>query len=197
MVGDASWARENVFSSILRLMREDGVLSSFSGLTAMLAKQVPYTMAKQVSFDLVAAQLYAVAAHLAVSKESAKLPVSLSAAFLASILACLASQPGDMILTATYQGKGAHGHVHEHVHSSDCAHGGVVGDKVDGFSSVGSISSKGFGSIVAGIYRQHGLAGFYLGVQARLAHVASIITSQLVVYDLLKIALGLPLTGSH
>ncbi len=40
MVGDASWAKENTVSAIARMMREDGVLSSFGGLSAMLSKQV-------------------------------------------------------------------------------------------------------------------------------------------------------------
>jgi solute carrier family 25 phosphate transporter 3 len=177
-----------VVSSIVRLMREDGVLSSFSGLPAMLSKQIPYTMGKQVSFDLIAQVLYAVAAHMAVSHNDAKWPISVGAAFLASIVACLSSQPGDMILTATYKGgHGGHG-----------GHGSAGSAESDaGGSAGGSADSKDFGTIVAGIYRQHGLGGFYLGLQARLAHVASIITSQLVVYDLIKMALGLPVTGSH
>jgi len=165
MVGDAAWAKENVVSSILRLVKEDGLLASFGGLPAMLSKQIPYTMGKQVSFDLIAQLLYVVAAHMAITKADAKLGISVGAAFLASIVACISSQPGDMILTATYKGN--------------------RGD------------SKSFGAIVAGIYRQHGLRGFYLGLQARLAHVAAIITSQLVVYDMIKMALGLPVTGSH
>ena len=40
MVGESDWAKENVVSSIVRLIREDGVLSSFRGLNAMLSKQV-------------------------------------------------------------------------------------------------------------------------------------------------------------
>lgn len=40
MVGDKSWAKENVVSGIVRLVRENGVFASFGGLPAMLAKQV-------------------------------------------------------------------------------------------------------------------------------------------------------------
>lgn len=40
MVGDQSWAKENVVSGILRLVRENGLFSTFGGLPAMLAKQV-------------------------------------------------------------------------------------------------------------------------------------------------------------
>eukprot|EP01032_Pedospumella_encystans_P015584 gene15584-17812_t len=243
MVNDPTWAQENVISSIVRLIREDGVFSSFSGLPAMLSKQIPYTMGKQVSFDLIAQLLYVLAAYLAVSAADAKWAISLGAAFLASIVACLTSQPGDMILTATYKGAGHSGHgdhsgpsvresaqkVHE-THVAPAIQPGVVlwedavapssvSDNVSDVSSDVSVnpstpthmpldkpsvtqattaaSSKQFSTVVSSIYRQHGLGGFYLGLGARLAHVASIITSQLVVYDLIKMALGLPVTGSH
>ena len=41
MVGDETWAKENVVTGITRLVRENGLLSTFGGLPAMLAKQVP------------------------------------------------------------------------------------------------------------------------------------------------------------
>jgi solute carrier family 25 phosphate transporter 3 len=41
-----------------------------------------------------------------------------------------------------------------------------------------------------------GIEGLFAGYSARLAHVASIVTSQLVVYDVLKQMLGLPATGA-
>lgn len=195
MVGDPSWAKENVVSGIVRLMREDGVLSSFSGMPAMLSKQIPYTMGKQVSFDLIAQLLYAVAAQQAISKSDAKWAISLAAAFLASLVACLSSQPGDMILTATYQA-GAHG--------THGAHTAVAGsepcdniNKICNQDSNTGSRSKQLSAVVRAIYREHGVGGFFFGLQARLAHVASIITSQLVVYDLIKMVLGLPVTGSH
>ena len=40
MAGDQTWARENVLSGIARLVRENGIFSTFGGLPAMLAKQV-------------------------------------------------------------------------------------------------------------------------------------------------------------
>mmetsp|Transcript_1525 Transcript_1525/g.2523 ORF Transcript_1525/g.2523 Transcript_1525/m.2523 type:complete len:339 (+) Transcript_1525:131-1147(+) len=163
MVGDADWAHETTISSIARLVREDGLFDSFSGLNAMLSKQVPYTMGKQVSFDFITKLLYAVSATFALSKEDCKWVISVASAFLASILACVFSQPGDMILTETYKGHG---------------------------------STHSFRSIVQEIQDHHGPGGFFLGLKARLAHVASIITSQLVIYDLVKMALGLPITGS-
>lgn len=164
MVGESSWSKENLISGLTRLVREDGLLASFKGLSAMLSKQVPYTMGKQVSFDLITKILYGIVLKLSLNPTDLKWIISTLSAFLASIFACLSSQPGDMILTETYKGKG---------------------------------SDRSFSTIIKNIFKAHGLGGFYIGTSARLAHVASIITSQLVLYDIIKAALGLPITGSH
>jgi solute carrier family 25 phosphate transporter 3 len=138
-------------------------------------------MGKQVSFDIISNLLFLFAARVlppTLEKHHKQLFVSLGSAFLASVVACLFSQPGDMILTATYNAQGGgHGH----------------GDA----RSALEVTDASFAAIVRSIYQRHGLAGFFLGVQARLVHVASIITVQLVIYDALKAALGLPVTGSH
>lgn len=163
MVGDKSWVNENLVSGLIRLIRENGFLSILSSFPAMISKQVPYTMSKQVSFDIISGIFYSMALKMHLDNDDMKWPISIASAFFASILACLGSQPGDMILTSTYEGHG----------------------------------NKDILSVVKSIYSKHGLGGFYLGLQARLVHVASIITSQLVLYDVIKMILGLPATGSH
>lgn len=40
MVGELSWAGENVVTGLIRLVREEGPFASFAGLGAMLSKQV-------------------------------------------------------------------------------------------------------------------------------------------------------------
>jgi solute carrier family 25 phosphate transporter 3 len=90
--------------------------------------------------------------------------VSVLSAFVASIFACISSQPGDMILTETY--KNANG-------------------------------ASFFGVIMHIFNTKGGVSGFFTGTGARIVHVSSIITSQLVIYDIVKQALGLPATGSH
>lgn len=163
MVGEPSWAKENLISAMARLISEEGILPTFSVLPAMLTKQVPYTMGKQVSFDLFANFFRAVLTRVQyLDGVDLKWIVSFLSAFSASIIACLSSQPGDMILTASYQG-----------------------------------TKQSLFSLIGNLYRQRGLLGFFLGLQARLVHVASIITSQLVLYDIVKLSLGLPVTGSH
>jgi len=147
-----------------RLIKEGGLASTFSGLAAMLAKQVPYTLAKQVSFDVVATMLYLWAANAGFSLADVKWVISFAAAGTAAVLACVFSQPGDMVLTQTYKSKG--------VGKSTC-------------------------DIVADIYKQGGVSGFFVGTRARLVHVVAIITSQLMIYDIVKQSVGLPATGSH
>lgn len=163
MVGDPAYVKDNMLTAFARLAKDHGILSTFKGLPAMLSKQIPYTMSKQVTFDIFAALLYSATSKLKVKPEDLKWLISVGSAFLASILSCLFSQPGDMILTATFQDK----------------------------------QHRSFTRIIRDIHAKHGLGGFFLGTQARLAHVASIITSQLVIYDIVKLALGLPATGSH
>lgn len=148
-------------------------MASFSGLWAMLAKQVPYTFGKQCSFDLFAGILYSVFHTLqerfsSLTDASIKWAVSVLAAFMASIIACILSQPGDMILTETYRPKGKK----------------ETGD-------------RSFADVVAKINSKGGLSSFFTGTGARIVHVGLIITSQLVIYDVVKQLLGLPATGSH
>jgi solute carrier family 25 phosphate transporter 3 len=94
-----------------------------------------------------------------------KLLVSVCAAFIASLFACMFSQPGDMILTETYKKDEAPG--------------------------------RTFFDVVAAIHSRGGVGEFFRGTGARIVHVGMIITSQLVIYDVVKQALGLAATGSH
>ncbi|KAL3940861.1 MAG: hypothetical protein SGARI_000813 [Bacillariaceae sp.] len=54
-----------------------------------------------------------------------------------------------------------------------------------------------FPDVVRSIYKKGGVPQFFVGTKARIVHVGMIITSQLVVYDIVKQLLGLPATGSH
>lgn len=165
MVTDASWKNEDIMSGIPRLLREGGVMTTFAGLPAMLSKQIPYTISKQVFFDMIAALFYYLSRVLNISKsETVIWFISLASAFCTSLVSCIGSQPGDMILTMTYNNKD---------------------------------NNKGIRSIVKSIYRRHGLKGFFLGLDARILHVISIVTSQLMLYDIIKVSMGLGMTGSR
>ncbi len=189
MVTDASFEGIGLLRGLGKLVDEAGLVQTLTvGLGAMLAKQVPYTFGKQVSFDVVAKFLYGILNNpsqstatfaetisKSVSPEFIKWTVSVLSAMVASVMACLMSQPGDVILTETYKG------------------GEGDATKKRGLAEVSStIYSRNSDDGVA-----LALTGFFTGLQARFVHVGMIITSQLVIYDLVKQLLGLPATGSH
>jgi len=107
LVADPGYATGSV-DALLKLSSEKGPLASFEGFPAMCAKQVPYTMGKQVSFD-VACECVRSVFRMASGGE---VPPALDqlvpcvAALPAAVLACLLSHPGDMILTEYYKGGG-------------------------------------------------------------------------------------------
>jgi solute carrier family 25 (mitochondrial phosphate transporter), member 3 len=179
IVTDPAYAQLGLFTGLPKMLRDEGLFSSFGGLWAMLAKQIPYTLGKQVSFDVFAGMLYAFFHSMQdtmspiISESQVKWAVSISAAFMASIIACIFSQPGDMILTETYK----------------------KGSVVTKGSTVPK--ERSFGDVIRSLYAVNGLATFFTGTGARIVHVGLIITSQLVIYDVVKQFLGLPATGSH
>lgn len=125
-----------------------------------------------------------------VSPEFVKWAVSVLAAMVASVMACLLSQPGDVILTETYKGGEGDDDVKQSANSKGLASSQTQKRNISEISS--SIYSRqgDKGPI-------YGLSGFFTGLQARFVHVGVIITSQLVIYDLVKQLLGLPATGAH
>jgi hypothetical protein len=88
---------------------------------------------------------------------------TLAAAALAAILSTLASQPGDAIL-------------------SEVSKGGACGEGGEGSED------RSIGAVV----QRLGAAGLARGLQARTVHVGLIVTVQLVLYDTLKHAFGVP-----
>jgi len=166
LVADPEYA-PGALGALLRMSREKGVLASLSGFPAMCAKQVPYTMGKQVSFDFLCSLAASCLAWLLGGGRDDALVAKLApiaAALPAAVCAAVLSHPGDSLLTAYYKGE----------HASDS-----------------------LGESVRRVLRERGVAGLFVGLQARLLHVIGIIWVQLVMYDRLKVALGLPATGGH
>ena len=133
----------------------------------MLLKQVPYTMAKQVTFDTVTSLFHTFLAassfQSTLSQRDESLIIPLSSAFFASVVACIISHPGDVLLTETYRNRSKH---------------------------------REFFRLISDKYSERGMHAFFVGLSARLFHVGAIITSQLVLYDYMKQVLGLPPTGT-
>lgn len=174
MVADAEYSNDNTITAVARTVKSEGLFSLFSGLSAMVSKQIPYTTVKQVSFDLIAAALYLLLQtkfKISTPTSTMSWMISFSAAFITSILSCLASQPGDMIMTTICQQR------------NSC--NGEQEKKGD----VGAIAA------IAAIYGKHGIPGFFIGTKARLFHIVTIVTTQLIIYDIIKQAMGLTPTG--
>jgi hypothetical protein len=157
----------------LKLYQEEGIQGAFSGLPAMLLKQVPYTVTKQCTFDLLCATGFAAlaaqasraaaaaasaatatgggvgcAAAVATVGMQSHTAVVLAAAAVSSVVSALASQPGDVLLTAHYKDVGPHK------------------------ASLRSLVQGG-----------GGVGALFAGTKARLLHVGLLNTVQLVVYD--------------
>jgi solute carrier family 25 (mitochondrial phosphate transporter), member 3 len=196
IVTDPAYADKGLLSGLPKMLREEGLWTSFGGIWAMLAKQIPYTLGKQVSFDVFAGMLYAFFHSIqdtmssAITDTQIKWAVSISAAFMASIVACIFSQPGDMILTETYK-KGKHS-----VSSSNMSRR-IATKRGTATVAASAKQERSFTDVIRTIYAKNGLATFFTGTGARIVHVGLIITSQLVIYDVVKQLLGLPATGSH
>mmetsp|Transcript_5969 Transcript_5969/g.11281 ORF Transcript_5969/g.11281 Transcript_5969/m.11281 type:complete len:439 (-) Transcript_5969:63-1379(-) len=180
--------KDDLLVSLKEMIHKEGISTSlFYGYNTMLLKQVPYTMTKQVSFDVFATTLcqcttqYNILSPLLIpfdvegSTQQAKFFCTTTAAFLASILACMSSQPGDVLLTKIYNNK----------------------DKGQYYTAKSTTTSCGNCiSMLQNMYSEEGFQGLFAGMSARFAHVAIIVISQLLLYDYLKQLLGLPPTVS-
>ncbi|GKZ01164.1 hypothetical protein MPSEU_001067800 [Mayamaea pseudoterrestris] len=101
IVSEREYANNGWVDGTRRMVNKEGTGFLGKGLAAMILKQVPYTMTKNVSFDFFAMRFYATLIQVGVPLTPAvKFCVPLFAAACASILSCVSSQPGDMLLSA-------------------------------------------------------------------------------------------------
>jgi len=164
MVADPDYA-PNAAAALGRISREKGPFGSLGGFPAMAAKQVPYTMGKQVSFDFLCTLAVYLLRRSGVPATLAARLAPMVAALPAAVLAAVLSHPGDVLLTEFYKGGS------------------------DGEQSSSLLES------LRSVVRKRGVGGLFVGLQARLVHVIGIIWVQLIMYDSIKQGLGLPATG--
>ena len=101
IVSERRYAVNGWVAGTRQMLRTEGTGFLSKGLAAMIFKQVPYTMTKNVSFDFFAMRFYAALVRLGTQLTPAvKICVPLLAAVCSSILSCISSQPGDMLLSA-------------------------------------------------------------------------------------------------
>lgn len=85
----------------MKMLKYEGVGGLWKGMSAMMSKQVPYTVTKNVSFDFFTTMAYnAVKSSGQILTANMKFTIPLVSAMIASVLSCISSQPGDMLLSA-------------------------------------------------------------------------------------------------
>ncbi|KAL7580800.1 hypothetical protein ACA910_001078 [Epithemia clementina (nom. ined.)] len=100
LVAEPEYARLGWIQGGLRMIELEGASGFRKGLLPMMYKQVPYTITKNVSFDLLTKLAYgALLLEASTASSTTKFAIPLASAALASILSCVSSQPGDMLLS--------------------------------------------------------------------------------------------------
>lgn len=216
MVSDPDYA-PGLRSGIARMISEEGVGSLTRGLPVVLAKQVPYTVTKLVTFDYlvrsVASRLSGGGGGGGKGGVGAGVGVTVACAVIAGVLSSLASQPGDSLLSAlNSEGRrdlvaagataGAvseeEGEEEEDVCSSEDQAGGScltfnLGAASSSSSGVGVVAQEvePVGRAMRRIVGEIGLLGLFRGMGARMMHVTSIVTVQLLIYQSIKRMVGI------
>lgn len=107
MVSEPEYAAGGWMNAGYKILKQEGIEGLGKGINPMILKQVPYTVTKNVSFDILTRSFYAMirAQGMALTAGSMFFIPLLSAA-LASMLSTVTSQPGDMVLSLVNAHKG-------------------------------------------------------------------------------------------
>ena len=154
------------FHTAIQMIKTEGITSFVKGMEPMIYKQVPYTITKNVAFDIMTRYVYTTLQttwQMTTIGPLTKFIVPFLAAAAASILSCLSSQPGDVLLSLV------NAQQHDVRRTRD-----IIRDVLR--------SEKGW-------------KGFYIGTKARLLHVGIVVTLQLLIYDMVKRICGIAATG--
>lgn len=107
LVAEPQMAANGWVDGGLSMVDNEGIKGFWKSLPAMLCKQVPYTITKNVSFDYITTIAYSSLAAWGITICSKwKLAIPLLSAMLASVLCCISSQPGDMLLSVANAAEG-------------------------------------------------------------------------------------------
>jgi solute carrier family 25 phosphate transporter 3 len=169
---------DGLVSCCVKIINTEGLIALFLGLPAMLTRNVPYTMVQLSTFELLTKSIYSTMEQNGVDNISDfKFVITASSALVAAFFSTIASQPGDTLLSIVNK-------------ESRIKIGTSEDDKV-----LVTPSSNVF-SVLKSSIEELGLGGLYVGTKARMLHIAVMLVTQLVVYDYIKLSLGIAVTGS-
>jgi solute carrier family 25 phosphate transporter 3 len=107
MVSEPGFATGGWLNVGYKILKQEGVGGLCKGINPMISKQVPYTVTKNVSFDVLTKSFYEMLRTQGMSLTTATMfTIPLVSAVLASILSTVTSQPGDMVLSLVNAHKG-------------------------------------------------------------------------------------------
>jgi len=133
MVSDSEYAGKSSVDAMLLMVRREGLSSISKGMPAMLLKQVPYTITKNCSFDMLTMTAYRILREMGYAlTTNVKIAVPLLSAVAAAILSCISSHPGDMLLSLVNAHEGpkrTRDFAKEILHGDGGARGFLVGIK--------------------------------------------------------------------
>lgn len=186
MVVNPSFA-DGITSALKNIEKEEGLSGLFIGLPAILFKQIPYTVVSLTVFEIASGYFYSQLTNFGVEDTqlgSYRFLVTLSAAAIGAVLSCLASQPGDTLLSRVNQ-------------SAKLPVPLPVGSISDSATSEPELENFDPVAIMIDSARELGLAGLFRGTRARLLHSTIIVVSQLLIYDTIKQIFGIAASGAH
>lgn len=179
-----------------KLVKHEGISALTKGLIPMLLKQVPYTITKNVSFDYITKYIYTVIRQYGdgIICTRTKLIVPLLSAVVASVLSCITSQPGDMLLSLV----NAHSNtaIATTPTTTTTSTAARTTGATDNNNNIVIVQRRRTRDIISDILRsEKGVRGFFVGMKTRLLHVGIIVTLQLIIYDFVKRFCGIAATG--
>lgn len=107
MVSEPGFVSGGWLKAGYKILKLEGVTGLCKGMNPMILKQVPYTITKNVSFDVLTKSFYAILRAQGMALTAASMfTIPLISAVLSSVLSTITSQPGDMVLSLVNAHKG-------------------------------------------------------------------------------------------
>mmetsp|Transcript_12382 Transcript_12382/g.17015 ORF Transcript_12382/g.17015 Transcript_12382/m.17015 type:complete len:515 (+) Transcript_12382:48-1592(+) len=188
-----------------RIWIEEGPYGLFKGLPAMMLKGLPYTVVQLSVFEFLTTAIYSAISDAGYSRAEAvqfQFVITLFTALVAAFFSTIVSQPGDTLFTALTKSKSNSKPIYESKSTSIASELiPTIIDSNEFDSNINVNTSKTVDlklwEVLQSIVDKDGLAGLFVGMQARLLHVSFFVSVQLVVYDYVKQLCGIPATGLH